>query len=511
MIIAKRTGLIIILIVTFTVLVLFHTRNLGSSEFSRQTSSTTLAAPNEENPRYRIRLDFIGKCIGSSDGYHLDFLFCDPTQEQTFNLLKNGHLKFTRTGLCVSLHRHVPAPGPLTLGDCSTGASFNYVNGSFLKINDTSNHRGSKLCLSVSGNKVRHSNSTPDRANKVVLSKCTNSSSRVSMIEETAFIAKRKALLWPMPKNSTDCNFPACGINRRAPPVELLPSSKIHRCSNLSECVTVVIKTARRPHFVLRLAQSLRRVKGYDLPIIAYDDGVDSYSEEIMSKISSFSNLQYIIGEKHDLGISLGRNLAVKLVKTKYFLLCDDDLIFTKQSDIELLAKILDTTDASLVGGSQGAHFAGYFHFTSLNNHDEVTNWQGLNYYQGQCYHVNETIISFPNCMRCDSTSNFFMAKTADILDVGCWSEELKIVEHKDLFLRLKAAGKKVAWCPEVTILNRKAPHAESKNSGYKKLRHDRYDRFETMFKNIWNVHWLQKIMKPNSTTFVKRKGSILN
>ena len=498
MAIAQKLGLVILLVVTFTTLFLLQTSIIEREIF--QTSPTNQAAPvliDQALPRYWI-LRSDEKCLGSSDGYHLGFLICDPTQNQTFHFLDDGNLEHSRTGLCVSLEKGTTAPGPLSLGHCSTGTSFQYVNGSYLQFNDSIQLQGPRFCLSASHDKV-------------FVSKCTNASSKVSLVEEATFIVRRKALLWPLPENNSDCNFPACAINKRALPVELLPSSRIDRCYNLSQCVTVVIKTARRPNLVLRLVRSLRDVKGYDLPIIAYDDGLESYSEEIMSEIASFSNLRYIIGDKHDLGISVGRNLALKLVRTKYFLLCDDDLIFTEQSDIELLAEILDTTDASLAGGSQGSHFAGYFHFTSLNDHDELTSKQILYYYQGQCYHENETIGGFPRCMRCDATSNFFMAKTTDILDVGCWSEELKIAEHKDLFLKLKAAGKKVVWCPRVKILNRKIPKKEAKDSGYKALRKYRKHAYQTIFNNIWNIDLLQRVMQPNSSTFIKRKEMILN
>ena len=174
-------------------------------------------------------------------------------------------------------------------------------------------------------------------------------------------------------------------MNRRAPPVELQPSTQIERCRNLSECVTVVVKTAMRPHLVLRLAQSIKDYKGYDLPIIAYDDGLKSYSEEIMKKIASFSNLQYVIGDDEDIGIALGRTLAVKMVKTRYFLLCDDDLVFSNHTNIEVLAEILDTTDASVAGGrfEDTGYFAGYFNFSSLDKKDRLKKFRTLNYYEG--------------------------------------------------------------------------------------------------------------------------------
>ena len=69
------------------------------------------------------------------------------------------------------------------------------------------------------------------------------------------------------------------------------------------------------------------------------------------NKIAMYPNLKYIIGEEEDMGISLGRNLALQEVRTEYFLLLDDDNLFTQDTNLEMLVTILDTTDATLAGG----------------------------------------------------------------------------------------------------------------------------------------------------------------
>jgi GT2 family glycosyltransferase len=264
----------------------------------------------------------------------------------------------------------------------------------------------------------------------------------------------------------------------------------------MPDCVTVVTKTARRPHLVLRLAQSIRDVIGYDLPIIAYDDGVGPHSDEIMGEIAKFPNVSYIIGDEEDLGIALGRSLAVKMVQTKYFLLVDDDTVFNNNTNIELLAEILDTTDAALVGGKveHNSHFAGYFRFTVGSGK------RTLYHYKGACPRVQETLENFPYCMRCDTTTNAFLAKTADVLEVGCWSRELKVIEHKDMFLRLKAGGKKVVYCPGFTFFNRRPKAKISKETGYNKLKKGRSSQMKQMFNSVWNI---DKFFEPSVRSFL--------
>ena len=114
-----------------------------------------------------------------------------------------------------------------------------------------------------------------------------------------------------------------------------MTKTMIVRCKRVPDCVTVVTKTARRPYLVMRLAQSIRDKKGYDLRIIAYDDGPNDYPQEVWDDMAQYPFLQYKIGDSDDMGISLGRNLALKMVKTKYFLLVDDDHVFNDKSNLD--------------------------------------------------------------------------------------------------------------------------------------------------------------------------------
>ena len=453
---------------------------------------------------YRLQLAHEGKCIGSSNGSVLDVVYCDPTQKNTVHFLADGGIVLDRTGKCLVMGKYPSKLGILNLGDCSNMIRFKLVNESYLQLIDDNPESPTALCISpIKERKIPEL--SPKLGNIVGLTHCDEDGSSLNLIEETNFIERRKHLLLPQIEQKQRCGFSACAINKRVAPVKLISSKSVTRCSNMSECVTVVSKTARRPHLELRLAQSIRDSKGYDLPIIVYDDGVGPHSDKLTRQIDKFSNMQYIISDEEDLGIALGRTLALKLVKTKYFLLLDDDSIFNDSTNIEMMAKILDTTDASLVGGdvAENHHFGGYFQFvTGAKHHEQI-----LNHYNGACYATNETVAGFPLCMRCDTTSNFFMAKTSDVLEVGCWSQELKVREHKDLFLRLKAAGKKVAYCPDFTIANKKEAPKISRKTGYELKRMGRSEQMETMFKNLWN---LDRAFEHKLKTFFKRQNHVL-
>ena len=465
--------------------------NKRDSENSANSSNMNLS--------YRIQFLKWGNCIGSSsqNNSNLEVTFCDPNEKQTF-IRRGGSLVFKKTGSCVEIENAgtLDSTFQLKLGDC-TGeiAKFTLVNETYLQLNMVGVRQDTPVCLSpvIISNTTEAANYQLQLGTLVGFAPCHENASQITFIEENDFRKRRKALLLPQPPNpDTSCDFPACAINTKTEPVKLLLPEHIDRCSKMSDCVTLVTKTARRPELVLRMVQSLQSVKGYDLPTIVYDDGGDPYPEtdEVMRGLSNFTNLKYIVGDTEDVGIALGRSLAIQHVKTKYFLLLDDDSVINRETNIELLAEILDSTDASLVGGKATGyrHFAGFLQFAEGIEKD--VGKRKLYLYRSDSKNpIDETVVNNPSCEQCDVTSNIFMAKTKDILEVGGWSKELKIVEHKDLFLRLKAAKKKVVYCPGFQVFNRKETVEAKKESGYESLRTTRRFRMNKVFNNVWNIH----------------------
>jgi GT2 family glycosyltransferase len=268
----------------------------------------------------------------------------------------------------------------------------------------------------------------------------------------------------------------------------------------MSKCVTVVVKTARRPLLVLRLAKSLEITLKQNLTMIVIDDGPDLHPPETMEKIAQYPNIKYIIGEKKDLGISEGRNMGVRMVETKYFLNFDDDFVVSDRSNITTMLEMLDIMDISLVGCKFEKIFAGFMDFLNSNETGEPV----LMHYPGSCAVKSQELTSYPGCYRCELTANGFMARTQDILDVGGWSKELKINEHKDVFLRLKAAGKKVVYCESFRMQNVRSIKGEStpyNGELYRALRH-RAKIMEKRFVNHWNI--VEEIRNEDKKTWPK-------
>lgn len=78
--------------------------------------------------------------------------------------------------------------------------------------------------------------------------------------------------------------------------------------------MTFIIHTFKRPDCLSRLLESIKEYYP-NTPVIVYDDS------------------------EFDRGLSWGRNHLVSQVKTKYFLLLDDDFVFTNETKIERLVE----------------------------------------------------------------------------------------------------------------------------------------------------------------------------
>ena len=448
---------------------------------------------------YRIEMWFGGKCIGVSPQGRVETMFCNPRDKQYFQFLPDGKLVFgdvrniygnsyhdnSNFGKCVK----EGTPG-LELGDCSAALKFHLTpNSSFLYSQPSPHKCLSPVNITSEGfiPKLFPINHDP-----VALTSCDQDASRITLYKEAEFQEDRKYLKLPLPASNPECDFPGCGINPPLPPASLVRTTD--RCLVLSNCITILTKTARRPLLVFRMLDSIRQFEKYrELPVVVYDDGVGPHSEEIMKKIAEYPNLRYVIGEERDIGISQGRNLGLQLVRTKYFLLLDDDNLFLPSTNLEVLVEILDTTDASLVGGkySNQMDFSALLKFdyqTSKMTNKTLPQLRTHNKKDG-CLSANDTIPTFPQCMRCEVTANNFLAKTRDVIEVGGWSKELKAQEHLDLFVRLKAARKKVVYCPSHQVANVKPFYRSALQvKGYHSLRHGKSKQMRILFSNRWNV-----------------------
>ncbi len=180
------------------------------------------------------------------------------------------------------------------------------------------------------------------------------------------------------------------------------------------ENVTILIKTFLRKDCADYLIKSIRS-RYPTVKIVVVDDSgypVDfNYDENITTYSLPF-----------DSGASAGRSYGVSKITTPYFVLVDDDFVFTDNTKLEVFVSMIEKTNLDILGGhvynqGQVIDFFGNFHV------DKKTN----------------TVI----CKRettdhgdykvCQLITNFFIARTEKVKQYG-WDNDLKIGEHSAFF-----------------------------------------------------------------------------
>ena len=234
----------------------------------------------------------------------------------------------------------------------------------------------------------------------------------------------------------------------------------------MDDDVTIAIKTFERPDSLRDLLVSIRQFYPKTRIIVA-DDSKKPYAPQMARE---FSNVE-CISLPFDVGISVGRNEMLKRIKTKYFVLCDDDFLFYEQTKLEEFKRILDETDIELVGGV-------FMNKSDTGKFDKPHTYAGHLVFDSPRNLRLDFVKPDRNVIRCDLVHNFFMANTqALITKTGGWDPRFKISEHTIFFWKAKKNGLKVAFTPNVCV-----NHAESKPAKYNYYRHMRRNKYFLMF-----------------------------
>ena len=200
--------------------------------------------------------------------------------------------------------------------------------------------------------------------------------------------------------------------------------------------ITFIIHTFKRPEQSQRLLDSIHKFYP-DAKTLVYDDS------------------------EHDKGVSWGRNHLVSRVQTDYFLLLEDDFIFTERTNIEKLkTRILkgyDVVAGCLTTNGVKSHYEGVYDLT-----------EGVLTYVAKTEEPYEFVF------------NFFLGRTETFRTVK-WDEELKIGEHTAFFFEHR--GKlKISYVGEVEV-----EHKQVKTPEYLKYR-NRAWKFLDVFLKKYNL-----------------------
>jgi len=194
--------------------------------------------------------------------------------------------------------------------------------------------------------------------------------------------------------------------------------------------LTFIIHTFKRPECLNRLKESIKRSYP-DVEILVYDDS------------------------DYDKGLSWGRNYLVSQVKTPYYLLLDDDFVFTPETRVQLLLDMMGHYD--IVGGA-------------LREDGNIRHYEGR-------YELKEGHLKYiPSTTEpLDFVFNFFMAKK----EVTGWDERLKMAEHTAFFLSNKGRWK-IGYEPRCIV-----EHHPIKTRDYLEYRNRAWKYFDDYM--VWN------------------------
>ncbi len=196
--------------------------------------------------------------------------------------------------------------------------------------------------------------------------------------------------------------------------------------------LTAIVATHERPESLNRMIDSFK-VYYPDMPFVIVDS----------SKIPTPREDVVYISMPQDSGISAQRNRALEEVKTKYFLLLDDDFVCTEQTNLEVLLQGIQDGIFDIVWGGVNNKGADNYDFHGTYQQEEGT----LYHYVGRSYNLNMQHAYY------DVIFNFFVADAEKVRQFWWWDRQLRFAkEHDDFFLQAKQHGLRVGYLPEVIV-----------------------------------------------------------
>ena len=215
---------------------------------------------------------------------------------------------------------------------------------------------------------------------------------------------------------------------------------------SLDTDLTVVVKTFQRPDAVRRLVASIRRFYP-SLAVLVVDDSEEPL-DPVPDGVTRYWHLPF-----DSLGVSAGRNFGIARVETPYTLVCDDDMVFGRRTDLARMLRTVQTTRFDVVS-------------CRWLDHEP---WRGIRRgyrrYEGTLEVADGALVHRLGATRgtidglpvFDVVHQFFVAPT-EVLRGTPWDERFKVAgEHLALFLALKERGVLCTRLPDVVVHHRPA------------------------------------------------------
>lgn len=213
--------------------------------------------------------------------------------------------------------------------------------------------------------------------------------------------------------------------------------------------ITIGIKTFLRP---ICLENCLKSIRLYypGVNIIIADDSNDDIKTRNKAIAENYNATSLDLD--FDVGISVGRNVILDNVSTKYLVIVDDDIFFTHQTDIKKMYDFLEETEYDIIGGcldGRGMYEARFDRYTLEPKE--------IHYYE---QHYGPVYNSSIEAYRSDRCMNCFMGNTLSLKKVR-WTDKLKLHEHTTFFVNAWIKGLRTAVSKEIVFDEKKVNSRE--------------------------------------------------
>lgn len=267
--------------------------------------------------------------------------------------------------------------------------------------------------------------------------------------------------------------------------------------------VSLLIKTFEREEALTRLLRSIREQGYTDCPVLVADDSKQPYKESVMEKFGSLVD-EYVVLPFNS-GVSRGRNVLLRRVDTKYFILHDDDFVYQNKTDIKYMKTEISKRESDIIGFpyEQPKYIPPKFIRSTLGSNKyyslenilniyskEIKIWSGVFEKENKKIILKRAKTNKKEPSKCDFVSNFFIARTNPIKEkLGGWCDELKSFgEHWEFFYRSKIKGIDVEGIKKCPIL-----HIPISNKEYKKYRNKNENKY---LKRSLEMHSFEEMVR---------------
>ena len=237
----------------------------------------------------------------------------------------------------------------------------------------------------------------------------------------------------------------------------------------LDQDVTFIVKTLMRPNCLKRLLASVRKYYP-TVRILVADDSPNPYPDVSKPFGAEHFPLDY------DTGASYGYNYCIDRVGTPFFLLLEDDYVFTLDTAIERFVPLMALFDC-LGGEVDKPKFEMRQAYEMFFEMDETSHTAS-----GLPILKTHRVPLAVGPTRADVVLNFFCGRT-ELFQQVRFDDAQKVYRHLDLFLRLHYAGARVATLPGVIV-----EHWPERHYQYSNLRAKRIPIYIQYFLDKWGL-----------------------